>query len=80
MKDPGTETVIAICNATGKTADGIKHDFKTRQFTPLGDYRDFVTRQIVFEAKSKAAAGKAKTADAGKSDISARAAITLEVR
>jgi hypothetical protein len=36
LKDPGTETVIAICNATGKEADGIKHDFKKRQFTELG--------------------------------------------
>jgi hypothetical protein len=23
--------VIAICNASGKTADGSKHDFKNRQ-------------------------------------------------
>jgi Caspase domain len=27
----------AICNATGTEADGIKHDFKTRQFTELGN-------------------------------------------
>jgi Domain of unknown function (DUF4384) len=58
LKDPGTETVIAICNATGKDADGIKHDFKSRGFTELGNYRGFLTRQIVAEAKEKIAAGQ----------------------
>jgi hypothetical protein len=74
LKDPGTETVIAICNATGEDADGIKHDFKTRQFTPLGNYREFLTRQIVVEGASKIAAGQKdkrvaqKAALAGKDD------------
>ena len=58
LKDPGTETVIAICNATGIDADGIEHDFKTRSFTPLGNYREFLTRQIVVEGASKIAAGQ----------------------
>jgi Domain of unknown function (DUF4384) len=58
LKDPGTETVIAICNATGVGADGIEHDFKTRQFTPLGNYREFLTRQIVVEGAAKVAAGQ----------------------
>ena len=50
--------MIAICNATGVEADGIEHDFKTRQFTPLGNYREFLTRQIVVEGASKIAAGQ----------------------
>jgi hypothetical protein len=50
--------VIAICNATGKDADGIKHDFKKRGFTELGNYRDFLTRQIVVEGAEKIAEGK----------------------
>jgi hypothetical protein len=44
LKDPGTETVIAICNATGVGADGIECDFKTRQLTPLGNYRELLTQ------------------------------------
>ena len=95
LKDPGTETVIAICNASGKTADGIKHDFKTRQFTDLGNYRGFLTRQIVAEAKEKVAEGKKDEAEAkekvaeGKkdeapaapsSDILSRTAIKLQVK
>jgi hypothetical protein len=89
LKDPGTETVIAICNASGKTVDGIKHDFKTRQFTDLGNYRGFLTRQIVAEAKEKLAEGqkeKDKTAEKEAapaptpSEILSRTAIKLEVK
>jgi hypothetical protein len=91
LKDPGTETVIAICNATGKEADGIKHDFKKRQFTELGNYRDFLTRQIVVEGAEKIAEGKSATKSDEKkadavapaapaSDILSRTAIKLEVK
>jgi hypothetical protein len=89
LKDPGIETVIAICNASGKTVDGIKHDFKTRQFTDLGNYRGFLTRQIVAEAKEKVAEGKKEEVAAKKkdeapaapaSDILSRTAIKLQVK
>jgi hypothetical protein len=89
LKDPGTETVIAICNATGKTADGIKHDFKKRQFTELGNYRGFLTRQIVAEAKDKLAEGQKEKAEAGAKqtagapapgEIVSRTAIKLQVK
>lgn len=82
LKDPGTETVIAVCNANGKDVDGIKHDFKTRQFTELGNYRGFLTRQIVVEGQEKIAEGQK---DKGKdktpaSDILSRTAIKLQVK
>jgi hypothetical protein len=88
LKDPGTETVIAICNATGKEADGIKHDFKKRQFTELGNYRDFLTRQIVVEGAEKIAEGKTSEKEsaggaapaAPASDILSRTAIKLVVK
>ncbi len=87
LKDPGTETVVAICNATGKEADGIKHDFKKRGFTELGNYRDFLTRQIVVEGAEKIAEGKTgeKPAASGvpgepTSDILSRTAIKLVVK
>ncbi|MGB3022655.1 MAG: DUF4384 domain-containing protein, partial [Methyloceanibacter sp.] len=90
LKDPGTETVIAICNATGKQADGIKHDFKKREFTPLGNYRKFLTRQIVVEGQEKVAAGQkeqakeagapAKDGAPAPSQILARTAIKLDVK
>jgi hypothetical protein len=86
LKDPGTETVIAICNATGKTVDGIKHDFKKREFTDLGNYRGFLTRQIVAEGRDKVAEGqkvadkKDEGAPPAPSSIVARTAIKLEVK
>jgi hypothetical protein len=90
LKDPGTETVIAICNATGKDADGIKHDFKKRGFTQLGNYRDFLTRQIVVEGAEKIAEGKTGEKEkesapgavpgAPASDILSRTAIKLVVK
>lgn len=84
LKDKGTETVIAVCNAGGKTADGIKHDFKTRAFTPLGNYSEFLTRQIAVEGAQKVAAGlKAKGSGkqpAGSQEILARTAITVAVK
>jgi hypothetical protein len=81
LKDPGTETVIAICNASGKEADGIKHDFKKREFTPLGNYRGFLTRQITVEGAEKIAEGKATKKEGGPgSDILSRTAIKLQVK
>ncbi len=84
LKDPGTETVIAICNATGKDVDGIKHDFKKRQFTDLGNYRQFLTREIVVEGAEKVAEGqkekdKEKPGATG-ADILSRTAIKLVVK
>lgn len=82
MKDPGIETVIAICDTGKKSSDGIEHDFKTRQFTELGNYRDFLTRAIVVEGKEKIAEAKKVVKDdapKGKESFSARTAIKLLV-
>ncbi len=35
VRDPEDVTVVAVCNASGKDVDGIKHDFKKRDFTIL---------------------------------------------
>jgi hypothetical protein len=53
VSDPGTETVIAVCNATSRTIDLIGHDFGTAAFTNLGDYEKFATRAIVIEAAER---------------------------
>jgi hypothetical protein len=56
----------SAANATGVGADGIKHNFATRQFTPLGNYREFLTRQIAVEGASKIAAAQKAKAASGK--------------
>ena len=76
LKDPGTEQVIAVCNATGKDIHGIKNDFKTRSFTDLGNYRSFLARQIAVEGAKKVAEGKKAEA---KPEITSRTAITIKV-
>ncbi|MGA8690083.1 MAG: hypothetical protein WB662_09315 [Methyloceanibacter sp.] len=88
LRDPGTETVIVVCNAAGKGVDGIKHDFKTRGFTEVGNYREFLTRQIVVEGQQKAAQGQkakesgsaAKVEAVATSNTPSRTAIKLEVK
>ncbi len=36
FEDKGTETVIALCDATGKSLPDIQHDYAKDDFTPLG--------------------------------------------
>ena len=88
LQDKGTETVIAVCNASKEEVDGIQHNFDEKQFTELGDYRDFLTRQIVVEGAEKIAEGKGKSGEnkadvapgTPSSDILSRTAIKLEVK
>ena len=83
VRDPEDVTVVAVCNASGKDVDGIKHDFKKRDFTDLGNYRDFITRQIVVDGAKKIAEGK-KAEETGKkapaAEITSRAAIKIHVK
>ena len=88
LRDPGVETVVAICNASTRGADNIRHDFKTKQFTVLGDYRSFmreVTRQNnrAFNESRKigveAADKGPKRPGGAKPKIIARTAIRFEV-
>jgi hypothetical protein len=88
LKDKGTETVIAVCNATATDVDGIKHDFKKEQLTDLGEYRSFVTRKIEVEQSAggvkktgKKASEEAKTTGkiSAKGDVLARTAVKFEV-
>ena len=52
LQDKGTETVIAVCNASKEEVDGIQHNFDEKQFTELGDYRSF-TRTITVEGQEE---------------------------
>ena len=46
FRDPGKETVIAKCNASGNRFPGIEHNFDQSAFTTFGDYDDYVTRSL----------------------------------
>ncbi len=60
LKDPGTETVTAVCAEKKEGVDGIKHDFARSAFTSTGNYSTSVarTRAIAVEVAS----GQAKPA------------------
>lgn len=78
MKDPGVESVIALCNAKSRTVDLIAHNFDTKAFTNLGDYEKFATRAIAVEAAEQKveAAKKDETEAAAESKIASRTGVT----
>jgi hypothetical protein len=87
LKDPGTETVVAACNATTRSVDGIKQDFTKEAFTDLGVYKDFVTRAITIEQAAPKTEGKKASVEAAetgkisaKGDVLARTAVKFAVK
>jgi hypothetical protein len=94
MKDPGVETVTAVCAVVPNGGDQIQHDFKANQFTSVPNYTTAVARSIVVEAagapkpaaiagvtnSGNAAAGGPPVPPAEGSRASFRAAIKLQVR
>ena len=46
FRDPGKETVIGKCNASGNNFHGIDHHFDQAAFTTFGSYDDYVTRAL----------------------------------
>ena len=83
LKDPGTETVIALCNTNSDKVDTIAHDFTNKAFTQLGDYEKFVTRAIVVEAArktTKVASATEKVEKIAKRSGVARSAIKIAVK
>ncbi|MEZ5923073.1 MAG: DUF4384 domain-containing protein [Hyphomicrobiaceae bacterium] len=84
LQDKGTETVIAVCNASQEEVDGIKHNFDEKQFTELGNYRSFAVRAIKVEKTKKGKKASEEAAETGKitakGDVLARTAIKFEVK
>lgn len=94
MKDPGVETVTAVCAVLANGGDQIQHDFKANQFTPVQNYTRTVARSIAVESAGapppSAIAGVTNSGNAAVggpaapppegSRASFRAAIKLQVR
>jgi mono/diheme cytochrome c family protein len=59
LKDKGRETIIAVCTASQKSADGIVHDFEKQRFTELGEYRSFISRVFSADPDERKAAPRA---------------------
>jgi mono/diheme cytochrome c family protein len=59
LKEKGRETIIAVCTANQKSADGIVHDFEKQRFTELGDYKSFISRVFATEPEDRKTAPRA---------------------
>jgi hypothetical protein len=54
MKDPGVETVIAVCTDKGGEVDGIKHNFTRSVLTSVPDYSASVAKSVANEPVKRA--------------------------
>jgi hypothetical protein len=54
MKDPGFETVIAVCTDKGGEVDGIKHNFTRSILTSVPDYSASVAKSVASEPVKRA--------------------------
>jgi hypothetical protein len=79
FQDPGRETVIAKCNATGNNFYGIEHDFAAEAYTTF-DYDEYVgrslaTRQIIVAESREPTAPPAEAV----ADVIAEQGVVLNV-
>jgi hypothetical protein len=49
MKDPGTETIVAVCAASASGGDRITHDFQKSKFTEIQNYDDVLGKSIAID-------------------------------
>lgn len=81
--DPGKETVIAKCNASGNRTRGIDHQFDRSAFTTFDSYDDYVSRAVAPERQiivtDDSADGTTGTPDPHV-DIIAEKSVVLAVR
>jgi hypothetical protein len=54
VKDPGVETVIAVCTDKGGEVDGIKHNFTRSVLTSVPDYSSSVARSVANQPVKRA--------------------------
>jgi Domain of unknown function (DUF4384) len=92
LRDKGRETLVGVCGASQRPADGIKHDFERQRFTELGDYRAFLGRTWTTESeerrgvasradpKLKRAKGKSPGDSTARYEPQARTAIQIDVK
>jgi hypothetical protein len=77
MKDPGTETIVAVCATQANGGDRIQHDFQRNSFTSIANYDDVLGRAIAIDP---VVSGAQSPAAAAGDRPSFRAAIRMKVR
>ncbi len=79
LKDPGTESVIAVCADKNVPVDGIVHDFNRSAFTSVPDYAKAVKRSIEVERKSAENSSRLSGFQPAQANIW-RAAVRIQIR
>jgi len=77
MKDPGTETIVAVCATQANGGDRIQHDFQRDSFTSIANYDDVLGRAIAVDPVTP---GSRPSAGSGGERSSFRTAIKVRVR
>jgi hypothetical protein len=80
MKDPGTETIVAVCSTQANGGDRIQHDFQRNSFTSVADYNAVLGRAIAIDPVAQQSAATPGAGAAAGNRPSFRAAIRVGVR
>jgi hypothetical protein len=81
MKDPGTETIVAVCSTQANGGDRIQHDFQRSKFTSIPSYDDVLGRAIAIDPVDPGAQqSSGTTGPSAGNRPSFRAAIRVGVR
>jgi mono/diheme cytochrome c family protein len=66
LKDKGREQIIALCTPSGRSFQGIEHDFERQRFTVLGNWKLFLQERLEHIADGVPAKDPAETAPRGR--------------
>jgi hypothetical protein len=80
MKDPGIETIVAVCSTQANGGDRILHNFQKDQFTSIRNYNDVLAKAIAIDPVTPGAKPAAGSAPSTAPRPSSRAAIRVGVR
>lgn len=80
MKDPGVETIVAVCSTHADGGDRILHNFQKDPFTSIRDYDAVLAKAIAIDPVKPAAKPTTGAMPSSTPRPSSRAAIRVQVR
>jgi hypothetical protein len=80
MKDPGTETIVAVCATTANGGDHIQHDFKRSQFTEIPNYDDVLGKSIAIDPVGPGAQRPVRPSPSSAPEATARPSFRAAIR
>lgn len=80
MKDPGTETIVAVCAVQANGGDRILHDFQREKFTSIQNYNEVLAKSIAIDPVAPGTKPAPGPAPSPAARPSFRAAVQVGVR